>query len=119
VETSEKIARNNTVFRDANDEIESAAADHALGRECPVPFICECSDGRCTQIVRLTLEEYRQVRGNPRWFVHAPGHETSVAGAVETRAQNERYVVVEKIGSAGALAARLAQQPADAASDHG
>lgn len=105
---AEKIARNNAAFRDANDEIDTAAGDHGLADGRPVPFICECSDVRCVEIIRLTLEEYARIRRNPRWFVHAPGHEESVPGAVELVDRNERYLVVEKIGRAGQVAGELA-----------
>jgi hypothetical protein len=106
---AEKIARNNATFRNANDEINVAAETHGLDDGRPVPFICECSEPRCTQIIHLTVAEYRRVRGNPRWFVHAPGHEEVIPGAVQQVARNERYVLVEKIGRAGAVAGRLAE----------
>jgi hypothetical protein len=105
---AEKIARNNAVFRDANDEIDAAAADHGLVDGRPVPFICECSDVRCTQIILLTLREYSRVRSNPRWFAHAPGHEESVPGVVQLVDRTERFLLVEKIGRAGRLAGELA-----------
>lgn len=105
---AEKIARNNAVFRNANEQIESAAAGHGLDDGRIVPFICECSDERCTQVIRLTLEEYRHVRSNRRWFAHAPGHEETVPGAVRPLEVKEGFVLVEKIGRAGDLAAELA-----------
>jgi hypothetical protein len=105
---AEKIARNNAVFRDANDEIDAAAVDHGLADGRPVPFICECSDVRCTQVILLTLDEYSHVRSNPRWFAHAPGHEESVPGVVRLVDRNERYLIIEKIGRAGQLAGELA-----------
>jgi hypothetical protein len=108
---AEKIAHNNSVFRHANDEISQAATEHGLEAGRPVPFICECSDVRCVQIIRLTPAEYARVRSNPRWFAHAVGHETDVAGAVRTVETHERYVLVEKTGHAGAVAADLASQP--------
>src|SRR3954468_14706361 len=54
-----------------------------------IPFICECAEERCSELVRLTLEEYEQVRANPRWFINAPGHHVNGAGwarIVETTA---------------------------------
>ena len=107
-DAAEKIARNNAVFRDANDEIDTAAEDHGLDDGRPVPFICECSDPRCTQIISLTLEEYRGVRNNPRWFVHALGHEEAIPGVVQAIERNDRYLLVEKVGHAGEVARRLA-----------
>jgi hypothetical protein len=106
---AEKIARNNAVFRDANNEISVAAGEHGLDDGRPVPFICECSEPRCTQIISLTLAEYRHVRSNPRWFAHALGHEEVIPGAVEQVDRNDRYVLVEKVGQAGAVAGQLAE----------
>jgi hypothetical protein len=96
--TAEKIARNNAVFRDANDEIAGAAAEHGLKGGAPVPFVCECSDPRCTKLIRLTLEDYEAVRRNPRWFFHAAGHETSIPGAVRPVEDRGDWVLVEKMG---------------------
>jgi hypothetical protein len=106
--SAEKIARNNSVFRDANEEIEAAASGYGLGDGRAVPFLCECSDPRCMQIIRLTLDEYRRVRSNPRWFAHAPDHETAVAGVVEAVEHCGQFVLVEKVGRAGAVAVDLA-----------
>jgi hypothetical protein len=111
---AEKIARNNSVFRDANDGIETAANGYGLEADRRVPFLCECSDARCTTVIRLTLEEYRRVRSSPRRFAHAVGHEPSVEGAVRLLESHEEYIVVEKIGHAGVVAADLAaRSPGD------
>lgn len=108
---AEKIARNDAVFREANEEIAVAAADHGLSDGRPVPFVCECSDARCTTIISLTLPEYRRVRSNPRWFAHAVGHEATLPGVVRTVEAHDRYTLVEKLGRAGEVAARLAEEP--------
>jgi hypothetical protein len=105
----EKIARNDSAFREANDGIDTAAADHGFYGGL-VPFLCECSEPRCTEIIRLTREEYAHVRSNDRWFAHAVGHEPEIDGAVRLLERHEGYIVVEKIGEAGAIAADLAQQ---------
>ena len=107
-DAAEKIARNNALFRGANDEIDTAAEDHGLDDGRPVPFICECSDPRCTQIISLTLREYRGVRSNPRWFAHALGHEEAIPGVVRAIERNDRYLLVEKVGHAGEVARQLA-----------
>jgi hypothetical protein len=109
--TAEKIARNNAAFRSANEEIANAADEHGLADGRIVPFLCECSDGRCSEVIHLTLAEYRHVRSNPRWFAHARGHEAAVAGAVELLEEHQGYLVVEKVGHAGAVASRLAPDP--------
>jgi hypothetical protein len=112
--TAEKIAWNNSAFRDANDGIEVAAVEHRFDRDQRVPFICECTDGRCSEIISLTLEEYEHVRSDDRWFVHAVGHEETVDGAVATLERHSRYVVVEKINRAGEVAENLAGETPEA-----
>ena len=91
----ERIARNNATFRDANEHIGAAAG--VYGIDSPVPFICECADARCSEIVRLTLEQYEEVRADSRRFLNVPGHEDA-AEIVEKR---DGYVIVEKLGRAG------------------
>ena len=108
--TTEKIARNNATFRDANDRIETAAAGYGYWDGRTVPFLCECSDERCLTIIRMTLEEYSQVRSNPRWFAHAPGHEVEIGGVIVTVEARDDYVLVEKVGHAGEVAAEIARE---------
>jgi hypothetical protein len=102
--SEERLAENQATFRSANERIEAAAED--MGLYEPVPFICECSDERCTEIVRLTLTDYEDVRANPRRFFNAPGHERlSVgAGAAVVVERRPSYVLVDKIGVAGEIA---------------
>ena len=101
---AERVARNDSTFRHANEQIERAA--EPLGIE-PVPFLCECAEERCTEIVRLTLAQYEAVRAEPRWFVNAPGHEQSGGRHVSVVADCGEYLVVEKVGEAGELAEQL------------
>jgi hypothetical protein len=104
----EKIARNNAVFRDANEAIAVAASRHGLDDGRVVPFICECSDPACTKVIRLTLSQYRSIRDNPRRFAHAKGHEAAISGSVQLVEECDDFAVVEKTGEAGDMAARLA-----------
>jgi hypothetical protein len=112
--TAEKIAQNNATFREANDGIEAVAIEHHFDRNQRVPFICECSDARCFEIVSVTLDEYEYVRSNGRWFVHAIGHEEAVDGAVVTVECHTDFVVVEKVNHAGEVAEHLANQDPEA-----
>ena len=101
----ERIARNNATFRDANEHIGAAAG--AYGIDSPVPFICECADGRCSEIVRLTLEQYEEVRADSRHFLNVPGHQDVAEGAAEIVAERDGYVIVEKLGRGGDIAEAL------------
>lgn len=108
-----RIAENNARFRDANERIAEAAVEHGL-LDRPVPFVCECSDESCAQLLRLLLDDYRRVRSNSRWFLHAPGHEPTVPGVVNLVNEYADYLIVEKIGMAGEVASELAEgHPSD------
>ena len=104
-----RIAENNDRFRSANERIARVAGEKGLG-ESPIPFVCECSDPGCVQLVSLTLGDYRRVRDNDRWFLHARGHEHSVAGAIRPVEENDGWVLVEKIGLAGEVVEKLAAE---------
>jgi hypothetical protein len=97
--SEERAAKNEISFREANERLgEKRVELDAAGR---TPFLCECSDARCTELVRLTLAEYERVRSNPRWFLVASGHDPGASRAAEERGG---YAIVEKTGVAGAIA---------------
>ena len=104
--TEERIARNDDVFRSANEKIREAADEHHV--EARVPFICECADPECTRVIPLDLREYAEVRSNPRWFLTAPDHDAE-ADAARLVARRDTFLIVEKTGRAGAVAEELAQ----------
>jgi hypothetical protein len=101
---AERIARNQAAFREANEQIDAAAQGVALEL---IPFLCECAEPSCTELLKLGLDEYRDVRENPRRFVMSPGHEASADGWAEVVDRNARFVVAEKVGEAGELAEEL------------
>lgn len=103
--SAERVARNDSAFRAANEEIEAAGV--RAGVE-PVPFLCECADTSCTQIVRLALDEYEAVRANPRTFLNVVGHEVNAGPHGKVVQRFDGYVVVEKVGEAGVITEALA-----------
>jgi hypothetical protein len=100
----ERIARNDSTFREANEKIARAASEYE--RIEHVPFICECATESCTVIVNLSLAEYEEVRSSPTRFFVAPGHQAS-EGLVRLLEDRESYVVLEKEGRAGEVAREL------------
>ena len=93
-------------FRRANEGIRRAAGEHAI--DGLVPFICECSDERCTQVVQLTVHEYARIREQPTWFLVVPGHEDDVlAGTARVAVRHEAYSVIERLGESARLLAEL------------
>jgi hypothetical protein len=101
VDADDRIAHNETLFREVNERIE--AGQWPTGRGGPAAFRCECGSLRCNRMVELTLEEYEHVRAGATRFVLVPGHEIP---AIERVVEREAgYVVVEKDGDAGETAA--------------
>jgi hypothetical protein len=87
-----RVAENESIFRRANEKLEERFRE--LEAEGLTPFLCECGDATCTQVIRLTLDEYEGVRGHAAHFAIVSGHQILVAERVVE--QNERYDVVEK-----------------------
>jgi hypothetical protein len=107
-EISERVARNQSAFRDANERIEGAA-DAMLDLD-RLPLLCECSNPRCTEILHLARDDYERIRSSPATFWVVPGHEVTSVDGVEVARMVERnaeYSVLEKINDAGELAASL------------
>lgn len=101
----ERIARNDAIFREANEGIGDAAEEQPV--DMRIPFICECADPSCREIIPLTLEDYTEIRSDPRHFVNVAGHEATAQGWVEVVAQTDGHVTVEKLGRAGEIAEEL------------
>ena len=91
----ERIVRNNYAFRDANEQIR-ARADEYDAPIVRIPFLCECPVPACTEVLRLTLAEYGEVRANPAHFFTSPGHEQADAAVGHVVSREDGYVVVEK-----------------------
>jgi hypothetical protein len=105
-QTEERIAKNDAIFREANERIREAAAEHGI-EDGKVPFICECADPACRRVVLLDLEEYREIRSNPRWFLNADAHDAPEADAARVVERRQCYLIVEKTGRAGDVAEAL------------
>ena len=84
-------------FRAANESIRSAAEAYEVTMQ--VPFLCECPDGTCVQIVRMSLDAYRAVRSSPGRFLNVPGHERAAGGATVV-SEHPGYVVVQQTDAA-------------------
>jgi hypothetical protein len=102
-----KVALNQSTFRSANERIERAAQSHHFHASQRVPFICECADPSCREIVMLALVDYEALRAHPDRFFLAAGHEDEEETYERILDAERGYVVVEKIGTAGLEAERL------------
>jgi len=97
-QSAERAARNEVAFRHVNESLEEKREELELGGR--TPFLCECGDESCTELISLTLSQYEHVRSRPTWFVVADEHDTRA----ETVEQHDGYVIVSKGGVAGAIA---------------
>jgi hypothetical protein len=99
-----RLARNQSIFRDANEGIELAAESTSFPD--PIPFFCECPLVECTEIVRLTMLEYEDIRAIPVRFFTAPGHyaPSVAAGAATVVEESQDFAIVDKIGVAADVA---------------
>jgi hypothetical protein len=102
-----ELARNDAIFREANERIAATAEELGLADGGLLPFICECADVSCTVIVQLSAAEYRAVRKQPTQFLYTRGHEATCLGWCRVLDEFERYTVIEKIGDAAEVATAL------------
>jgi hypothetical protein len=99
----QRMAQNETLFREVNERIETAA--HQLGPHVPYEFLCECANADCTFRIALTLETYEAVRADGTQFVVLPLHYTPEVEDLVV--QEETYWVVKKTGEAGEFVEKL------------
>jgi hypothetical protein len=108
-----KLALNQSRFRSANERLRRAADSHRFRREDRVPFLCECADDNCREIVMLTIADYEHIRSHPTWFLLVAGHEDEDATQERIVDAERGYTVVEKVGKAGEEAVRLDERRAE------
>jgi hypothetical protein len=97
-----QAAKNESTFRSVNERIEEKADELELG-DGRTPFICECEDERCTDVLLLQRAEYEEVRAHPRRFVVSPGHQEDDDQLIQDETD---FTVIEKHGEEGELVAQ-------------
>ena len=86
----ERLAQNEILFREVNERIVELTDQWGGSFD----LICECANDDCLAPIKLTLQEYEQLRQNPRCFAVLPGHE--IPDIEEVVERHKRYLVVEK-----------------------
>ena len=94
-------------FRATNERLRLIVTSYGFEMADRAPFICECADHGCFETVMLSLLEYDRIRAKPTWFVVVAGHEEDEPRLALVLEDEGGYMVVEKVGLAGAEAARL------------
>lgn len=76
----------------SNERIAASARAHRFAEATAVPFICECSDDRCAELIRLPLGEFVSARMLGRYMVF-PGH--AVEATLPLHAAQAYWIVGE------------------------
>jgi hypothetical protein len=103
---TERIGRNEDLFRKVNEQIEGV--NEAFGMFTgTMSILCECGKVECIEQIEVTFDAYRELRADPTHFAVKPGHELPDVERVVER--HGGYFVVEKAeGDAARLAEDLA-----------
>jgi hypothetical protein len=96
-----RAAENESTFRKANEGLEEKAAELGFEEE-RTPYLCECEDESCTDVMGMTRAEYEAVRANPKAFVVVPGHQEGDEAVLR---EEGGFTVIEKSGEEGKLVA--------------
>jgi hypothetical protein len=101
-ERERRIAENEALFRDLNEEVGAVAHSFSsVGEERTFDFLCECGDVSCAHPLPLTLDVYEALRRSPIRFFVVPGHQAEdVEVVVEA---HDGYLVIEKTGAAAEI----------------
>jgi hypothetical protein len=113
---SERTARNQSLFRQINEEV--ARLNAVFAQLSPYgTWVCECADTSCVQSIEMTLGEYEKVRAGPARFAVYAADEHVADEAELVVEKTDRYWIVQKVGHAGAVAVELAPPSPDGAGD--
>jgi hypothetical protein len=97
--SEDRIARNETLFREVNERVQEVSSHTSNGR---IDFLCECGDETCTESISLSRDEYERLRSDPLTFGVKPGHVIpDVEDIVE---ENDRFHTVRKHEDEGRIA---------------
>ena len=99
-ERTERIALNESRFRDINDRLVEDLAKLAQQPDV-IPFVCECGRATCAAVLELTASEYESIRANSRRFIVLAGHELLDVERVVGEVSG--HSVVEKLAASGSL----------------
>jgi hypothetical protein len=92
MERRERIARNEAMFRKANERARAWDERHSDSEVAS--YFCECAQTKCRERVRLGEADYERIRSDSRRFVIVPGHELPDLETVIE--QNEGWAIIEK-----------------------
>lgn len=102
MQTRDRIAKTESLFRDVNERIAEASERFDSSQ---AEFMCECADPACAERLEVPLSEYEHVRDDPTTFLLKPDH---IQPDVERIIGRRRgYAIVQKVD---AVVAAIVQQ---------
>jgi hypothetical protein len=101
--TQRKLARNQVLFREVNEQIRSLSS--SVAEDGKLAVVCECSHDNCMVLLPVSVEQYELVRRVPTRFFVSEGH--NIPALERVVEQTADYVVVEKFGAAAPVAIRM------------
>jgi len=97
---TERLGKNEAVFREVNERINEVTRDKAA------KYHCECGHATCTETIFMTVADYEGLRSDATHFAVVPGHEEPDLEQIVAR--NEGFLLVQKRpGEPAALAVDL------------
>ncbi|MDQ3822035.1 MAG: hypothetical protein M3321_02200 [Actinomycetota bacterium] len=101
-----RAGRNQALYREVNERVQQI--NEAFDSILPLgDWICECAKEQCTERLALTHEEYELLRADGTRFAVLPDDSHVFADVELVVERHERYWVVEKVGVAAEVAARI------------
>jgi hypothetical protein len=89
-----RVGRNEALFREVNEQVESLTRTFAVAVEDALEIVCECAELSCVERIAVTLATYERVRSDAHLFLVKPGHEEGDVEEVVERAPG--YNIVRK-----------------------
>jgi hypothetical protein len=102
-ERTRRVGRNEVMFRQVNEEIETLERGFAAIADERVHLVCECGDLICQERVPVPLREYERIREDGALFFVIPGHEQPATEDVVERHQGF-WIVRKRPGGPAELA---------------
>jgi hypothetical protein len=88
----ERIAKNNAVARQINQQIKQAV--ESIPPDSYMHVVCECGYEKCNLFIAVTKDEYERIRNDPRLFAVVGEHVIPDIEQIVT--ENDRFTIVEK-----------------------
>jgi hypothetical protein len=100
-----RAALNQSLFRQVNEQVKDVNRPFSESI-APPDWVCECADTACIEKISLTIEEYEALRSVSTHFAVAPSPGHVLFEVENVVRQTDRYWIVEKIGTAAAVASK-------------